>query len=322
VVDVDLHGGHVYGNTWFTLFSPRIQNYTIGVEPGTGWGPEERDPKKYDPFVSWMGRLDDNYGPGRSSGGLFRRAYNYTPDGKDYASQPPSAGLVGVPIQVWSTKTFSASWERPIKEDELIEANLKFAAANPDQVSGEIKSHLPVELRDVVLFYRNKYYPLERLTPGEAQRIDGFGVGLPAKGTPAGNWFGQQFTPQQVVQPGRRTGFNQDMAQPVGSYMKSILFHNYPGDAVVAQGVRNSSLRFLDERWRLDDNNRGEVILVGRAVPAPGSGADGKADEVSQSGQSASKLWLGGLPGSSKSRDAINGTMSQDTYVRVYIPVK
>ena len=37
VVDVDLHDGHVYGNTWFTLFSPRIQNYTIGVEPGNGW---------------------------------------------------------------------------------------------------------------------------------------------------------------------------------------------------------------------------------------------------------------------------------------------
>src|SRR5205085_6149013 len=26
VVDVDLRGGNVYGNTWFTLFSPRIQN--------------------------------------------------------------------------------------------------------------------------------------------------------------------------------------------------------------------------------------------------------------------------------------------------------
>ena len=33
VVDIDLAGKRVDGNTWFTLFSPRIQNYTIGVEP-------------------------------------------------------------------------------------------------------------------------------------------------------------------------------------------------------------------------------------------------------------------------------------------------
>ena len=27
-----------YGTTWFTLFSPRIQNYTVGIEPAApGW---------------------------------------------------------------------------------------------------------------------------------------------------------------------------------------------------------------------------------------------------------------------------------------------
>src|SRR5262249_17289715 len=92
VADVDLHGGSAYGSTWFTLFSPRIQNYTIGVEPGTGWGAEEKDPKRYSPFVSWMGRPDEGWGGGRGgSQGLFRRAYNYAPE---------SSGLVGVPIQV------------------------------------------------------------------------------------------------------------------------------------------------------------------------------------------------------------------------------
>src|SRR5262249_20247759 len=139
VVDVDLHGGHVYGNTWFTLFSPRIQNYTIGVEPGTGWGPEEKDPKKYAPFVSWMGRPDEGYGRGGSQG-LFRRAYNYA---------PASSGLEGVPIQVWSTKTFSASWYRPVAEKELIDADLTIAKNDPNKVSGTITSHLPVGLQDV-----------------------------------------------------------------------------------------------------------------------------------------------------------------------------
>ncbi|MGL4419116.1 MAG: hypothetical protein ACRCZF_00495, partial [Gemmataceae bacterium] len=33
VVDVDPASGRVYGRTWFTLFSPRIENYTITVQP-------------------------------------------------------------------------------------------------------------------------------------------------------------------------------------------------------------------------------------------------------------------------------------------------
>jgi hypothetical protein len=317
VVDVDLHRDRVAGNSWFTLFSPRIQNYTIGVEPGTGWGAEEKDPRKYSPFVSWMGRPQDAWmGRGGGSQSLFRRAYDYAPE---------SSGLLGVPIQVWSTKTFSASWDRPIRPDELVEARLEFAKANPNQVSGSITSHLPVELRDAVLFYHGKYYPLNKsLAPSDTLRIDDLGLGLPGRGGEPQNWLAQGFTaaPQQNVQPTRRSGpyYNQEMPQPVGSYIKSILFHAYPGDPGLGT-YRNSSLRYLDQRWRLSDTNKDEVILCGRAGPPAGQPATNDADEVSKSGMSASKLWLGDLPGSGRPRARIPGTLSQETYVRVYIPV-
>jgi hypothetical protein len=310
VVDVDLHDNAAYGNTWFTLFSPRIQNYTIGVEPGTGWGAEETDPKKFSPFVSWMGPPDEGWG-GRGGGsqGLFRRAYNYAPE---------SSGLVGVPIQVWSTKTFSASWARPIKDNELIEADLQLAVNNKDKLSGTITSHLPVELRDVTLFYANRYYSLGTLTPGSPQRIDD----KMAQGNSPQTWFGQGLAEGNVGRnPNRRpASYGQD-AQPVGTYIKSILFHAYSGDNT-QQNVRNSSLRFLDQKWRLDDKNRGEAILFGVAAPPAGLASEGNAEDVSKSGLSASKLWLGALPGDGKSRGAIQGTLSQETYVRVYIPVK
>jgi hypothetical protein len=307
VVDVDVSGGNVYGNTWFTLFSPRIQNYTVGVEPGAGWGAEERDPKKYGPFVGWMSRPDDNNYGGRGSGSLFRRAYEYAPE---------SSGLVGVPIQVWSTKTFSGSWYRPIKEDELVESRLE-VAKNDDakmKLSGTITSHLPVDLRDVTLFYRGKYYSLDKLTAGSPLRVDGK-MGQP--GEPQA-WFGQPLA-QPNFQPANRRGgaFNQDLPQPIGSFIKSILFHSYPGDNT-QQGARNSGLRCLDQKWRLDVNYRDEAILFGRAEP-PAGAAEGNAEEVSKSGVSASKLWLGSLPGGK--RDEIKGTLSQDTYVRVYVPV-
>jgi len=312
IVDVDVRGGHVYGNTWFTLFSPRIQNYTIGVEPGTGWGPEEKDPRKFSPFVSWMGRPEEGWPGGRGgSTGLFRRAYTYAPE---------SSGLVGVPIQVWSTKTFSASWYRPIKEDELIEADLTFANNNRNKVSGQIKSHLPVELRDVAIFYCDRYYTLDKLSPGDTQRIDGLDVEA-GKGKLAQDWFSQGFAQQNLPASGKQKGaaFNQEVPQAVGSYVKSILFNDYNSDKS-STALRNSSLRFLDEKWRLDKDIKDEVILFGRAVLPGGKGNEGDAEEMSQSGLSASKLWLGSLPGSPK-RAAIEGTLSQETYVRIYIPV-
>jgi hypothetical protein len=312
VVDVDLHGNAVYGSTWFTLFSPRIQNYTIGVEPGTGWGAEEKDPKKFAPFVSWMGRPEDQmYGSRGGSQGLFRRAYNYAPE---------SSGLVGVPIQVWSTKTFSASWARPIKEDELVEARLEVAKNDLQgmKLSGTITSKLPVELRDAVLFYRNKFYKLDTLTPGTPLRIDD----RMAQVNEPQAWFGQSLQ-SNLGKSGSRRGayYGQEVVQPVGSYIKSILFHAYTGENA-QQNAKNSSLRYLDERWRLDKDNTKEAILFGAAAPPAGSASEGKAEDMSQSGLSASKLWLGALPGEGKARSAIQGTLSQETYVRVYIPVK
>ena len=42
VVDIDLRTrrAEAVGHTWFSLFSPRIQHYTIGVEPRAGLGDE------------------------------------------------------------------------------------------------------------------------------------------------------------------------------------------------------------------------------------------------------------------------------------------
>ena len=33
MVDIDLRTQQTVGHTWFTLFSPRIQHYTVGIEP-------------------------------------------------------------------------------------------------------------------------------------------------------------------------------------------------------------------------------------------------------------------------------------------------
>src|SRR5262249_22626111 len=57
LVEIDLHDNRAYGRTWFTLFSPRIQYYTVGLQPAypeddaTGWFPAPDD--RYQAARSW-----------------------------------------------------------------------------------------------------------------------------------------------------------------------------------------------------------------------------------------------------------------------------
>ena len=48
----------------------------------------------------------------------------------------------------------------------------------------------------------------------------------------------------------------------------------------------------------------------------------GPAETVSLDGCSPTRLWEGDLPGTAPQRPALSGQMSQETYVRVYIPLK
>src|SRR5262249_45968591 len=103
LVDIDLHEPRqVYGHSWFTLFSPRVQSYTVGLEPADGWtaavppGP-----------VFTLLEAGDRSSRG-SSQGLFPRPYEYALD---------AAGLRRVPVPVWSTRSFSVAWRAPLKAD-------------------------------------------------------------------------------------------------------------------------------------------------------------------------------------------------------------
>jgi hypothetical protein len=306
VVDIDLSPAvdsqnpppRVFGTTWFTLFSPRIQHYTIGVEPAENWGASGgKEPPAT--MVGWLGKPTDQWG-GMGRGGsqsLFRRTYEYTDD---------LSGLIGVPIQVWATKSFTASWVVPSAGTVVpFSAELKHAPGRADMLIGTVTNLLPVELQDVVLFYRGNSFPLPQgtLTPGVPVRINlGNGMGG------LNPWFSSRFT--DPPRPDSSKPYELEWASGPG--MKTLLFYDRAGD----RNVRNTTLRQIDQGWRLKD--REEVVLLGRVSPAAGEGA---AEKITQDGVSASRLWLGELPGTGKTRPALVGTMTQRTIVRVYIPV-
>src|SRR5262249_32481115 len=146
IVDIDLRGGEVQGTTWFALFSPSVKSYTIGVGPAPGWG-EGRDVSTMvttlSPWDSSAGGVDR---PGSQSS--FRRPYVYA-DG--------AGGLKDVPVPVWASRSFTASWRARVGRNAPITIEDFGLSRDGQRLVGRIQSRLPVELREVSLFYNGNW---------------------------------------------------------------------------------------------------------------------------------------------------------------------
>lgn len=299
VVDIDLEGQTGYGHTWFTLFSPRIQNYTVGLEPATPvWAKPAGDDDKA-VLLGWMGKPDESFGGmGRSrSQSLFRRTYNYAPD---------ATGLEGVPIQVWSMKSFNGSWVRPVNPDTPpLVADLKFGGDDGRHPVGTITNQLPFELSDAHLIVGGgrggMVYSFDKpLVTDTPQRLLSN-----RQGRTLADWL-TSGVPQQ--------GFGQNRPAPsdkTSIFRRISFFQSDPG----ARQTRNVTMRNLDLSWRLRLKN--EAILVARVAHKSGPAEQITADPIS-----SSRLWLGKLPAANETRPPLLGTINQDTYIRVFIPVK
>src|SRR5262249_19533426 len=151
IVDFDLRTTtdgkniHAYGHSFFTILSPRIQNYTIGVEPNPEFWGEKADKVRSVDLMGWMGRPSGGpHDMGRaSSGGFFRKPYTFRED---------AAAIEGVPIPVWTTKAFSASWEQTLKAspfDVQLVYHTKQVDGKDLKISGKLVNNLAVDLFDV-----------------------------------------------------------------------------------------------------------------------------------------------------------------------------
>lgn len=310
VVDVDLGGGETVGHSWFTLFSPRIQHYTLGVEPAApDWAAEPAEKDARPPvLVSWMNRPE--YGDGRTRArrqSFFRRSYEYAED---------ATGLKGVPLQVWSTKSFTATWQGPLPKQPLVAASLKKGDPNDDfGIRGTItwypgKDAPKIEAADAHLIYRGRVYPFA-VEPGKPADVRAL-ARVVHEGNELSHWIR---SPQQVEPPyySRRRGWMAEQPPPnLDDTVRGALFTQ-----AQERGLRNTSLRSLDQTWRVRQEQQGEVVLVVRLKSRVGA-----AEEVSRDAASPSRLWLGSLPGSDKPYEKLDGVLRQETYVRVFIPVQ
>lgn len=321
--DVDAKGQaksvRAYGHSFFTILSPRIQNYTVGMEANPlFWGAEVKKVKDVDEvlgvdLMSWMGRPSggpNDMNRGGGSGGFFRRPYTFRED---------CSGLEGVPIPVWTTKAFCASWERPLAKAPFV-ADLVYHQKDPEnkqiKISGQLENHLGVDLVDVWMFYNQRAYPiaggLKAVRVGAAPpRLTLAGNGMPE----INRWAGLLEILDVPNEP--RVG----NSQPI-STVKHLLFHER---ADVTNVGRNHLLRPLDLGWRMTEAPPGidhkirEAILFARV-----RFVSGPAQSLTNDTQNPlpTKLWIGDLPDPGKSRPALDGILNQDTFVRVILAVR
>ena len=296
-----------YGQTFFTILSPRIQNYTIGVEPNPlFWGQNAQQPASAD-MVSWLGRFDHNIwgGVGGRGGGqgFFRKPYRYEAD---------AVGLLDVPIPVWTTKSFHASWEMTNLAPPL-QADLSYAQGKDLKITGTLKSGLAVDLDNVWLFYLEHAYPIEEGLPKGAEikvRFEGRHKKFISEWEAGGKDGDRLQTAQGLYNPSsllRKTQFNERLLDN-------------------ANTSRNHALRLLDLSWRLReeplairDTSIREAILVARVKFTTGS-AEALTRDANQ--PLPTNLWLGDLPSANKVRPPLAGLMAQDTFVRILLPVR
>ncbi len=316
VVDVDPASGRIYGTTWFTVFSPKIDKYTIAVTPGDGWGDGDGAPE-----VNTLGA------PRGGRPGIVRRKYTVHADGRYIAD-----ALEGVPIQVWSTKAFAAHWtgpDRVIGETappqihRRVDYDLTHPPGDRTKVIGTFTSNLPVPvLTDCVIFYAGEVYALpgDVIVRGQPVRL------VLDQSTQANQWLQtnaktdlllsrvQSYAERPGLKAAQKAQIPQTFTGPLP--MMGVLFHEATLKNEEGVIARNASVRRLDQSWRLSAENRDEVIVVGRAAPP-----SGPAEDILSGPYSPSKLWLKGLPGAGE-RWKIPGTARQETWVRFYLPVR
>lgn len=291
-VDIDVQTKRVYGQTWFNVFSPRIQSYRVAVEPTGAFAP---------PAGQGVDSVVSGLGSSRTGGAsLFQRSYDHRVD-RDNGRY--SDGLAGVPIQVWSTKAFAAEWSAPFDPAAPpIASALRHPDGAPNDLTGTLTSNLPFDtLQNATLFYRNEVYPLGTLVRGVEVPVvqgrermaatDSLKRDVPIGG--GNRWVNGQYQPDTFD-------------------ARQALFH----DALFPTEVgRAGSLRRLDQSWRLDKDDRDGAVLLA-TVPT----ARGATEEVFARPDVPTRLWLTELPGEA-ARAPVAGVVRQETVIRAFLPV-
>ena len=163
IVDVDNTSGLSRGTMWTHLFSPSPDRYNLSPEV---LGPDGMIDSTARKQVGWQGR------PAEGMGGMASDA-SLMGGRSDYSWSPDREQLFGVPIEVWSTKTFVSRWES--ETDARLTSELVRTPNN--LLVGTITNTTSTQLQDCRLIYGTWAWRLGTLEPNETATIEASGIG-------------------------------------------------------------------------------------------------------------------------------------------------
>jgi hypothetical protein len=318
----------VYGQTFFTLFRPPVQAYTLNLEPVVGAWTGKLPASAPGPAFLLLDGLGER--PRMGTQGLFT---------KPYEMGPAASELLKVPVPVWSTRSVGVSWRAPLPKKRPI--GIDDGGVNPiprvaeKGLSGKITNNLDTPLHECALFYRRRWYDLGKLAPGESIRLDEvFDQKAQRQNLDLASWFGldvgqgQSQAGNDPLKPGlpespsgKPINTNFKRGREANRVLKRLMFFR---EASLNKKVEqsNAGMRLLDQSWRLapleqfppaaDHRWRNEAILVARTVMV--------YDETKQASDHAASpsrlvVQIGDTP-------TERGFLTQETFLRVYIPVQ
>ena len=272
-------------------------------------------------WFAWLGKGGNGFGGAEARGAqsYFRRPYNIG-DPSDQA-----VGLVGVPISVWASKAFTATWDSPLAQlplDVKLGYHQDFTRSDM-VVSGKLTNNLPVDLLDMWLCYNNQFYGVADVI--EKGKVVDVAVPLPQKSRTksASPWVVQE----DVCDAARANSDTGLVYKPTSIIKDAFVFDKAQGQI----NDYNQWLRRLDQSWRMqeevkkDSARPRDAFLYARVRYRSGSARDICAD-VDQ--PLPTRVWLGKLPGhriapgEKLSRPELSGNLNQDTYIRVLIGIR
>ncbi len=273
-------------------------------------------------------------GPGRRGrrASLFHKPYAYAAD---------ASGLENVPIPVWSTRSFQASWRAAVDPDHPPVQNGTADRKNPDLVRpdvndrskliGTIRNNLPVPLQSVTIFYQGNYYPAPDLAPGAEFPVQALWEPKPGKeqtGQPAAGWTADAHVLAPPSGPEGQFNNSQTYVPMKSRYelMKDLMFHAKATGSLMSNG----GLRRFDQSWRLDEIRTAAPTRRGTCASTATRSSSWPGRRPCRIGPRrrrripacATRLWIGRLPDGKAKPPALPGYLWQETYVRVYIPVQ
>ena len=244
LVDVDATANLIRGTSWAELFSPQADTYNLAARPvlfGASVGsrqPSATEPRAQDShlLLSWFGLA------GTGLGGMAARTLNPTLWTEPYEFASSLDSVLGLPIQIWSTRSLTVRWSNqavsPVRAELLAEDRL---------LSGVVTNGLAFPLAQCQLAYGQWAHDLGTLEPGKPIHVG-----------PATRRCELQSYPT-----GQRTPYDR-ASLDVAYILQMMTFHAALGGAGYA-GLLGGNERFVDLSGLL---SAGQAVLVGFAPPA------------------------------------------------------